>query len=348
MNRETEVQAMQIIEQEAQAWVVRLASGQATSQDAQAFKRWCARSAGHASAFVQARAVWKDMRTAAQRLPQNVPAVTPPRRSFLQGWWSPTSAPQSSRKPVPVMSGRRAFVGGAVAASVAYLAWRPPLDLWPSAAELAADFSADYRTATGEQRQIVLADGTQLQMNTQTRINLRSAAPGSEALELLAGEAEIRTGGKGAGAVSVRAAGGEISGAGSFNIRHTDQDVCVSCLRGQVAVERGSRRVTLQAGEQLTYGPQGLGNRQPVDAGTVSGWRQGMLVFRQVPLVQVVAEVNRYRPGKLILNSDALGRNKVQASFALDRLDDVVALIRDVYGARVTRLPGGIVLLGLA
>lgn len=338
MNRKTEVAAMQVIEQEAQAWVVRLASGQATSQDAQAFKRWCARSASHASAFVQARVVWKDMQTAAQRLPQHAPAAATRGRNWLQRLW-----PQA--KPV---SGRRAFLGGAVAASVAYLAWRPPLELWPSVAELTADFAADYRTATGEQRQIVLADGTQLQMNTQTRINLRSAAAGSEALELLAGEAEIRTGGKGTGMVSVRAADGEVCGAGSFNIRHTDQDVCVSCLRGEVAVARGSRRVTLQAGEQLTYGPQGFGHRQAVDAGAVSGWRQGMLVFRQVPLVQVVAEVNRYRPGKLILNSDALGRNTVQASFALDRLDDVVALIRDVYGARVTRLPGGIVLLGLA
>lgn len=343
MNRKAEAEAMQVIEQEAQAWVVRLDSGQATSQDAQAFKRWCARSTSHASAFVQARAVWCDLQTAARRLPQSAPAMAAPRRSWWQALW-----PQSARQPVPARSGRRAFLGGAVAASVAYLAWRPPLALWPSAAELAADFSADYRTATGEQRQIVLADGSQLQMNTQTRINLRSASAGSEALELLAGEAEIRTGGKGAGTVSVRAADGDISGAGSFNIRHTDQEVCVSCLRGQVAIERGNRRVTLQAGEQLSYGPQGFGHRQMVDAGAVSSWRQGMLVFRQVPLVQVVAEVNRYRPGKLILNSDALGRNKVQASFALDRLDDVVALIRDVYGARVTRLPGGIVLLGLA
>ena len=37
----------------------------------------------------------------------------------------------------------------------------------------------------------------------------------------------------------------------------------------------------------------------------------------------MVEEVNRYRPGKLILNGDALKHTRVQASFSLDRLDDV-------------------------
>jgi len=62
----------------------------------------------------------------------------------------------------------------------------------------------------------------------------------------------------------------------------------------------------------------------------------------------VVAEVNRYRHGRLLITNAALGRTRVQASFSIDRLDDVAFLVRDVYGAELTQLPGGIVLLGLA
>lgn len=83
----------------------------------------------------------------------------------------------------PARPGRRAFLGGALAAGVAVLALRPPLGAWPSLQEL----SADYRTGTGEQRQVALSQQMTVQMNTQTRINVR--AP--EAIELLGGEAEI-------------------------------------------------------------------------------------------------------------------------------------------------------------
>ncbi|MGQ3000241.1 MAG: FecR/PupR family sigma factor regulator, partial [Variovorax sp.] len=48
---------MKTLQREAQAWAVRLASGQANEDDARAFKAWCARSRAHAQAFAQAREV---------------------------------------------------------------------------------------------------------------------------------------------------------------------------------------------------------------------------------------------------------------------------------------------------
>ncbi|HCP78137.1 MAG TPA: iron dicitrate transport regulator FecR, partial [Pusillimonas sp.] len=73
--------------------------------------------------------------------------------------------------------------------------------------------------------------------------------------------------------------------------------------------------------------------------------RERRLVFNDVPLAEVVKELNRYWPGKLVLMSETLGRRRVQAQFSLDRLSDATALIRDVYGADVTELPGGVVML---
>jgi ferric-dicitrate binding protein FerR (iron transport regulator) len=74
-------------------------------------------------------------------------------------------------------------------------------------------------------------------------------------------------------------------------------------------------------------------------------WRRRVLVFDNRPLSYVVAEINRYRPGRLVLTSDALGARMVRARFSLNQLADAATLIREAFGARVTELPGGIVLL---
>ena len=70
-----------------------------------------------------------------------------------------------------------------------------------------------------------------------------------------------------------------------------------------------------------------------------------MLVFNGVPLSDVVDEINRYRRGKVILRSAALGENRMQAQFPITRLDDVIDMVGRLYGAHITRLPGNIVLL---
>lgn len=309
---------MTTIEREAQDWVIRLGSRQVTADDADAFRQWCARSRGHANAFAQARRVWLALGPAAQRV---------------------RSKDQPRREPV---MGRRAFFGGAMAASVALLALRPPFQLWPAV----TDWDADFQTGTGEQRHLAMGAGVVVEMNTQTRISLRNSGDG-QGFELLTGEAEVNSGG--GGSVSVIAAGGAIfAERARFNVRHTDRVVCVTCLQGALRIERGDQRAILAAGDQLTYDEREFGALHGVDAAAITAWRRGQLVFNQAPLAQVVAEVNRYRPGKLIITSAALGQRRVQASFSLDRLDDVVALIRDVYGAHLTRLPGGIVLLGTA
>lgn len=316
----------QAIRREAQAWVVRLASQRATADDAQAFRGWCANSTEHATAFAQARAVWQDLRPAAQRL-QLAEAAALPKRD--------------AARPA-----RRAFMGAALAASAAYLVVRPPLGLWPAVGDLAAD----VRTGTGEQRELLTAEGVLVQLNTRTRIDLRRAEDNVAAFELLDGEAEVRTDVEGSmRAVHVTAGDGVITADNArFNVRFIRGEVCVTCLAGRLDVRRGETRTPVDVGRQLVYANARPGVVRQADAASVSAWRRGQLVFEQTPLAEVVDEVNRYRRGTLILTSAEVGRKRVQASLSIDRLDDVIALVRDVYRLEVTQLPGGIVLLGKA
>lgn len=305
------------IGQQADAWWVRLRSADFTRADADALRAWCARSPAHARAWRELQQVWQALDPALAR--------------------SGTAPQGAAVLAFPSRPGRRAFLGGALAAGVAVLALRPPLGAWPSLQEL----RADYRTGTGEQRQLALSRQMTVQMNTQTRINVNA----QESVELLAGEAEILASGA-RQPVSVQAGAGRLlAQSARFNVRHTDDAVCVTCLAGAVDVLWQQRRLTLDAGQQLVYDAQGVQAATRAAENEVSAWRTGALSFVGKPLADVVAEINRYRPGKVLLRNPELGRRLVRMRFSIAQTDGALAMIRDLYGAQMTSLPGGIVLL---
>lgn len=304
------------IGQQADAWWARLRSADFTRADADALRAWCARSPAHARAWRELQRLWQALDPALQGM------APPPRAAVLA---------------FPARPARRVFLGGALAAGVAALALRPPLGAWPSLQEL----GADYRTATGEQRQLALSRQMTVQMNTQTRINVHA----QESIELLAGEAEILASGARQPVTVQAGAGRLLAQSARFNVRHTDDAVCVTCLAGAVDVVWQSRRQTLDAGQQLVYDEQGVQATSVVAASDVSAWRTGALSFVGKPLAEVVAEINRYRPGKVLLRNPELGRRLVRMRFSITQMDGALAMIRDLTGADMTSLPGGIVLL---
>jgi len=202
-----------------------------------------------------------------------------------------------------------------------------------------AGLTADYRTAVGEQRQVLLSDGVSLELNTQTRISRVG-----QGIELLEGEVEVLA--HVAQPLKVQAGAGWVSAAQArFNVRHTDRNVCVTCIEGWLSVDVAGRTVHMESGRQLTYGAAGIGAVETVDAQAVVAWREQVLVFNNATLATVVDEINRYRPGMLVLLNKQLGQRRVQARFSLQQLAGVALLIRDAYGAKCTELPGGVVLL---
>src|SRR5262249_47722695 len=148
---------------------------------------------------------------------------------------------------------------------------RPPLGLWPSVMDLAAD----YHTGIGEQRRIDLADKASIEMNTRTSLNIRDVADAD--IELWAGEAAVTLGPQ---RVVLAAAGGRPSGGGAeFIIGCDGAGVRITCLQGRVSVTHAMQSAELSAPDQLTYGPAGLGPPRAVDPQAAAGWRGGLLVF---------------------------------------------------------------------
>lgn len=130
-----------------------------------------------------------------------------------------------------------------------------------------------------------------------------------------------------------------------FNVRNINHSVCVTCIDGALQVEVAGRLIRLDSGRQLTYDSRQVGEPTAVDPTAVIAWREQVLVFDNATLNTVIDEINRYRPGMLVLLNAELGKRKVQARFNLNQLAGVALLIRDAYGAKCTELPGGVVLL---
>jgi len=315
------------LQDEAQAWLARLASGEATAADLGALKAWRVRSPAHGRAFAEAALLWNLLGDA------TLQAVT---------GGTARIAPAGPR----MLMGRRAFIGGGLlAAGVAGAAAvvHPPLGLWPSWSE----FAAEYRTHKGERREIAVADSMAIQINTQTSIDLRPATDGAVQIELIAGEAAFASQKARTQDIVVLAGSGRAQARdAAFNVRRDGDTVSVSCVSGEVLVSCEAGTTKLRHGQQTLFNEHGMSQIVAIDPEVVTAWQRGLLIFRDEALSRVIEEVNRYRFGKIVVLDGKLGQRRIVANFRLDRIDDIVDFVAGVVQARVRRLPGGIVLLG--
>jgi len=321
------------IQQEAIAWVQKLASGEATSGDIEALKVWRARDPRHMAAFAEAQGVWTKVGAAGRIL--HDPGAN--LRAELD-------ALGAQRRVV----NRRAMLGSGAAALAAVAAWgaiKPPLGLWPSLSEL----NADYRTGTGEQRTITVAGDVAVSLNTQTSLAVRPPEGVEDRIELIAGEASFATSAVPRSLTVIAANGKTMTEAGRFDVRHLSHSerslVSVTCFEGAVRIEHKAGVAALRPGQRVRYDLAELGQIVAVDPDAASDWRRGIVEFRGTPLNEAVEEINRYRPGRIILMNADLGQKQLSGRFRIDQMDKVLLQLEQVFSARLQRLPGGIVLL---
>lgn len=311
------------LQREARAWLRRLSSGRVTDLDARAFRRWRTASPLHRDAFAEAQRWWQALDPALAQLARDrahagLPAAGP-------AW------------------GRRAFLGGAasLAAAAGVALVYPPFDLWPSAGML----QADYSTGTGEQRQLAINDHVSVALNTLTSINRQAAGGQTVGIELVSGEAAVDLLAP-AGRFNVTAGvGRSIATSGHFEVRHLDGITRVTCVDGTLRVMHPLGTRILAARQQTTYGARSLGEVALVDPAALSAWRDGILVFRQTPLTKVIAEINRYRPGRVVLLDQNVGKREVSGRFGIHTLDTVLLQIQHTYQLHARTLPGGLLVL---
>jgi transmembrane sensor len=241
-------------------------------------------------------------------------------------------------------------------------AWRPLAALAASLAILVAGsilwfgdprllLAADHRTAPGERSTVTLADGSTVTLGPATALAIKYSDT-ERRLELLAGVAYFTAApmqGNERRPFIVEAANGTVRALGTqFAVDRLASSVEVVVAEHDVAVtlaDSTRREIVLAPGQALRYADAGLGPVRQVNVGMATAWQRGRLIFDQVPLGDVVAELNRYRRGRIVITDDALAAKSVSGVFDTAKPDDVLATITRELGVRTTSLPPMITLL---
>lgn len=289
---------------EAAHWYARLAAGGTDAGEQASWQTWHDASELH-------RQAWQRMQTVTQAmggLPQRLASAT------LLG------AGNTRRQ---VLYGLALMLG---AGSLGTLAWR---------SDKRREWAADYRSGVGERREVQLADGSQLLLDTDSAVDVQFD-PQQRLLVLRRGQVLISTASDSAGRpFRVDTHHGRVLALGTrFTVSTDDRHSEVAVLEKAVQVSVAQApAVRLQAGQRITFGPAGIGDAASNDA-SVAAWRNGSLIAIDQPLGELVAQLSRYRPG--ILRCDpAVAGLKVSGAFPTADTDLALAALQDGFPVQV-------------
>ncbi len=309
-----------LILEQARQWAQRLQSGQVDTHGLSEFTQWQGQSIHHQQAWRQAAYEWKLLQQALQLKAEQAP-----------------KAP-ALKTPSPYRRHLLFALGSAgLSAACVGIIIKPPLNLWPGWHE----WSADYRTSTGEQQQIQLSQQVSIWLNTQSSLALSQHAHATQ-LHLLKGEAMFSSLGQ---TCEILSQGVSIElEHGAMNVRqYPDQASRIQCLHGQITLHHSTGVHVLEPQQAVQLDPRQI-TRLPLTDSAQPDWRLGVLRFKQQTLSTVMDEINRYRPGKVVLLNHDLGQRVFSGEFRLDALDDAVLLLQRSYALQARHV-GKIIVL---
>jgi transmembrane sensor len=306
----------------AAAWIARLRSDSVTEEDCQEFALWLAANPEHGHAMDAMLELWDDL-----GVTRHLPVA-------------PAAEPAHDR-------GRRRWLGAGVAVAACALfalILMPQLNVEPR--------TLQYHTAIGEQLQVDLADGSQISLNTNSRVEV-SLSDAKRHITLVRGEVFFQVQRDTQRPFVVDAGAAEVQVMGTaFNIhRHGDQsDITVT--HGVVRVtERGNpgnrapASELLYANQSVSASSSGLARPALANATSEVAWRTGKLVADGLPLAALVEEIARYHEVKILIAEPALAQRTVSGVFQLDSPDTILRALEHSFDIHSMVLEDSSVLL---
>lgn len=297
-------------------WLTLLMSGEADDAQQHRWRQWRQAHGDHEAAWQHVEAVTGRMKSL-----ERAPA------------YAALSPYGASGRPSSVGRRRatRMLLWGGIATGAGLLASRT--GTWQAS-------MADYRSGTGEQRNLTLEDGTRLTLNTGSAVNLRFDANQRRIL-LVAGEIMIATrhGPEQTDPrpLLVATAEGSIRSLGTrFTVRQRAGRTSVAVLESAVEVSpwagSGSTRL-VRAGEQTQFSRDAVEAPRSADE-HADAWARGQLVADEQRLDDFLVELDRYRPGVLRVDPRIAGL-RLSGVFPLADTDRILATLPSVLPVRV-------------
>lgn len=250
---------------QAGEWLARLHADDRGAKDEAAFRAWLRADPSHQDAFERASTIWDAVPglTATDFAPVPAPAARVSRRMVLAG-------------------------GGAVVVAAGLtLGWREA-------------YAGVYRTGIGEQRRLVLEDGSRVMLDTDTRIRFRlhndvrtlSLALGRVDLDIAADPRPfvIDMGERRATARS-----------GRLDLRRDGDAVALTAIQGGARVDTGRAPVALAPGNRIAMASGRPDRVDQPELDDLIAWQSGRLAFRDETLANAAAEMNRYSTHALVI-----------------------------------------------
>lgn len=295
---------------EALMWIGHLNSGEETEQDRRDYEFWKAADPEHARAARRAEEFWQML--------------------------GPALAGASLGRPRGKTPGRLPIVIFAILA-LGGLSFGAGLFGPPAA------YFADERTGVGERRSIVLADGSRVELDTRTSLDIGT---GGRMLALHGGQIFVTAARDPGRPFRVQSGEGFIEALGTaFGVRLDDATTTVVVTESRVRVSSGDpgrppSSVEIRAGEGAGY-TTGMRptSPSPADLRERTAWRDGELSFDDRPLGEVMAELGRYQRGVVVFMDGDLQLLPVTGVFKVDNIDGILEAVARVTPVKIRRLP---------
>ncbi|MFT4089525.1 MAG: FecR domain-containing protein [Asticcacaulis sp.] len=304
----TEAPKSETLTEQAEHWVVRLASGEITAEELLRFENWLAETPAHRNAFDQARILWQSL--------------------------------EAGRHQRRVQ--RRAIIPLAVAGLAACLV------VGLVAPELSVQVRATDMAPTGSVKHLTLSDGSQISLDTGAAVAVRftdterriELLRGRGWFEVAhADDRPFRvTTGKGIT---------EDIGT-AFEVAHLGAVKEVAVTEGvvQVFTPATPEGVRLEQTQRARYQSDGKVERLgDLPESTIAAWRRGVIVVEEQPVKQAIDMVGRYRKGLILVQADTSQLPPVSGVFRTDAPDEALDVLARTSGLHVERWPGNIVLV---
>jgi transmembrane sensor len=195
---------------------------------------------------------------------------------------------------------------------------------------------ATYVTDIGEQRLVALDDGSQLRLDTNSRVRVRFHGR-ERRVDLEQGQAFFSVAQDIRRPFRVHAGDTVVTALGTrFDVRrNADETVKVVLLEGSIDVRRSStgqatKDRILTPGQQVIVG-ETVPEPHAADTEVETSWTTGRLLFRDKPLSTAIVEVNRYSRQQIVLEATAFASTSISGAFDVGDTQAFVAATTDLF-----------------
>ncbi len=292
-------------------WLWRQQEADWSEADQSALDAWLAQSRYHLVAYWRLKAAWK-------------------RTERLAALKSGRLRPE---KPAPTTRSWRALRFVAATCTIAVLA--------AAGAYHWTTHEDRYATTVGQRATVTLADGSQIELNTNSAISV-SLGVQKRSVVLFKGEAFFRVHHDAARPFTVLAAGHRVTDLGTaFSVRTSGSRLEVTLVEGRARLETADEGIQRHATD-LTPGEVAVATADSISVSRVPtraianalAWRKGKLVFNHVTLAEAAAEFNRYNGTKLIVEPNA-AYLKISGTFDAGSIGPFANMAKLAFGLQI-------------